>query len=69
MVDVNEVIQDKGSLSDFCLENDLVNYVCLLNPELIKDPAYLYNRRRIDYILVFSNVVAKSIIARHHQFD
>jgi hypothetical protein len=68
MADMNEYI-GSGDLANFCLENDLVDVVAMLNPALDKDPTYLWGNKRIDYILASQKMAEVAIKAGHHQFN
>ena len=68
MADMNEATGEKGRLTDFIMECNLIDTVALLNPELEKDPTYLWGKKRIDYILVSPALAEIALKAGHHQF-
>ena len=50
------------------MHNNLVDSVSLLNPDLEKDPTYLWGSKRIDYIFVTPVLAEVALKAEHHQF-
>lgn len=42
MVDMNKCIGDKKDLYDFCQQNNLIDSISLLDPDLEKDHTYLW---------------------------
>ena len=68
MANMNEYIGDNGALYDFCVENDLVDTVALLNP-LYRERPYLHDwRKRIDYIFTTQALAGVALKGGHHQF-
>ena len=52
MADMNEYIGQKEDLYNLCKENNLIDTVTLLNPEMDTDPTYLYGTKRTEYTLI-----------------
>ena len=65
MADLNDSI-GTSDLEMFCMENDLVDVVEMMNPHLDKDPTYLWGNKRLDYILVSSKLAEVAVKAGHH---
>ena len=68
MADLNEYI-GTGDLANFCLENDLVDVVAMMNPDLEKYPTYLWGNKRLDYILISSKLAEVAVKVGYHQFN
>ena len=67
MSDMNEYTGYLGGLHAFCVEDNLVDTVVLLNPEIEADLIYIYKSKRIDYIFsthLFAEIAIKS--GNHH---
>ena len=69
MAGMNECINTNGDLKEFCLDNDLLDTVALMNPSQMDDATYLYGKKRIDYIFITPALTAMAVKAGHHQFD
>ena len=68
MVDMNESIGSKEDLYNFMLENDLIDSVSLLNPDMEENPTYLWGNNRINYIFISPALAEVALKAGHHQF-
>ena len=65
MTDLNDYI-GASDFSNFCLENDLVDVVAMMNPALDKDPTYLWVTKWLDYILISSKLTEVAVKVGHH---
>ena len=61
MADMNEYMEDKGALHDFCVKHNLTDSVALLNPDIEMDPAYMYGCKIIYYIFTTSTLAELAI--------
>ena len=67
MADINEYIGNKGNLYDFCQQNNLIDSISLLNPEIEKDSTYLWGPK---VLITFLNpsLIEAALKAGHHDF-
>ena len=68
MADMNKYIGEQKELYDFCQEKNLIDSITLMNPELEKEPTYLYGSKRIDYILITLTLAETALKVGHHQY-
>ena len=69
MADMNEYIGESKDLQLFCHQTNLIDSISLLNPDLNKDPTYLWGSKRIDYILISPPLAEMAVKAGHHNFN
>ena len=69
MADIKKCISINGDMTDFCLQNDLVDTISTINPDLLLDKTYVYGSKQTDYILISSALSHMIVKAGHHQFD
>ena len=65
---MNKYTGDKGALHDFCAENDLVDTVALINPDIKNYPTYIHRQKRSHYIFTSSVLTEVAIKRGRHQF-
>ena len=68
MADMKNYIGKRGGLYDFFLENDLIDSVSLLNPNLEEDSTYFYGSKWIYFIFMTPTLVEMALKASCHQF-
>ena len=66
MVDINEYNGNKGDLQYIYVELDVLYAVSLLSPETEMDPTYLWEEKRIDYIMMTPVLTEVSLKVGHH---
>ena len=66
MADMKKYIGERKELYDFCQENNLIDSIKIMKPELKKEPTYLYESKRMDYILITPTLAEIALKAGHH---
>ena len=66
MTDLNDHYCVKGDLYNFRLENDLIESVSELNPDLKNDPTYLWDTKQIDYIFDTILCTVLRVVIKHY---
>ena len=69
MTDMNKCISTNGDLADFFPQNDLIDTIGTMNPDLLLENTYLYGIKRIDYICISSTISHMVVKVGHRQFD
>ena len=68
LMDANEDLADGSSLSKFVEKTGLLDAVAELEPNLQRDPTYLWSPRRLDYVFITPSLQPAVVRAGHHPF-